>query len=387
MITQNNLPSIYPKLPLGELVTFLDNIRKPVKAEDRKPGPFPYYGANGLQGTIDSYLFDEPLVLLAEDGGNFGNPDRTIAYRVEGKCWVNNHAHVLRPLPCIDIGFLLHHLALYDVLPFTTGSTRAKLTKAEAEKIPLILPPIEEQRRIATILDLANSLTDKCRQAGEELSAFGQSLFLDMFGDPATNPRGWPRNSLSELFTAPPIFGTMIPPSIDGGEWLSLRVANIQDWKLDLTDEKYVALPASTVERHSVKDGDLLMARAIASQEHLGKAVVAHPNGHKWAFDSHLMRLRFDKTKVEPEVIRHLLMTPGGRSIFLQSSRRSAVQYNINTKEMSALRVPIPPIGIQKEFIKGIQSVERLADLRCSSLSKFKALFSSLHQRAFSGEL
>jgi type I restriction enzyme, S subunit len=97
MITREQVIGVYPVKPLGEVVCFLDSKRKPVKESERRLGPYPYYGANGQQGTIDDYLFDEPLVLLAEDGGFFDQPDRGIAYRISGKTWVNNHAHVLRP--------------------------------------------------------------------------------------------------------------------------------------------------------------------------------------------------------------------------------------------------------------------------------------------------
>lgn len=89
-------PITWDQPPLDKVVDFLDNQRKPVTASERMAGPYPYFGANGLQGTIDDYIFDESLVLLAEDG-HFGIPGRSIAYAVSGKCWVNNHAHVLRP--------------------------------------------------------------------------------------------------------------------------------------------------------------------------------------------------------------------------------------------------------------------------------------------------
>ena len=96
MISRHMLTGVRTK-KLGEIVDFLDHKRRPVKESERIPGPYPYYGANGKQGTINNYIFDEPLVLLAEDGGHFDNPSRGIAYRVEGRSWVNNHAHVLRP--------------------------------------------------------------------------------------------------------------------------------------------------------------------------------------------------------------------------------------------------------------------------------------------------
>lgn len=135
LISSRTFSDSFPIVPLGKVVDFLDNLRKPVTASDRTAGEYPYYGANGLQGTINDYIFDEPLVLLAEDGGFFGMPDKTIAYQVSGKCWVNNHAHVLRPKQGVDIRYLLNVLQKYDVTPYTNGTTRAKLTKGSAERI------------------------------------------------------------------------------------------------------------------------------------------------------------------------------------------------------------------------------------------------------------
>src|SRR6516225_9171720 len=132
MIDRRSVGFIYPVKPLGEVVDFLDSRRRPIRESDRVAGPFPYYGANGQQGTIDKYIFDEPLVLLAEDGGFFDQPERGIAYRISGKSWVNNHAHVLRPKMGLDINFLSHVLADYDVTTYISGTTRSKLTKAQA---------------------------------------------------------------------------------------------------------------------------------------------------------------------------------------------------------------------------------------------------------------
>ena len=132
MIRPETLSLSWPKKPLGEVAEFLDHLRRPITARDRKSGPYPYYGANGQQDSVADYIFDEPLILMAEDGGYFGDPERTIAYRVEGKCWVNNHAHVLRPKAGVDIGFLRRQLEKYDVTRFIKGATRQKLNKSNA---------------------------------------------------------------------------------------------------------------------------------------------------------------------------------------------------------------------------------------------------------------
>jgi len=196
MINRNSLNGRWPHVALGEVVEFLDHLRKPVTAKDRAPGPYPYYGANGQQDSVADYIFDEPLVLLAEDGGYFGDSERTIAYRVDGKCWVNNHAHVLRPTSRVDVRFLCRHLESYDVTPFISGTTRQKLTKAKAEAIPIALPPLPEQKRIADILDKADAIRRK-RQEGIRLTEeLLRSTFLEMFGDPVANERSSAKENL-----------------------------------------------------------------------------------------------------------------------------------------------------------------------------------------------
>lgn len=90
---------------LEDVCEILDSRRIPITASNRISGPYPYYGANGVQDYVADYIFDDELVLLAEDGGNFGSKDRPIAYRVSGKCWVNNHAHVLKPKEGINVIF------------------------------------------------------------------------------------------------------------------------------------------------------------------------------------------------------------------------------------------------------------------------------------------
>ena len=267
------------------------------------------------------------------------------------------------------------------------GITMPNLNTKIIRALPFVVPPIKEQRRIAAILDQAETLRTQRRAAMALLDSLTQSLFLEMFGDPLDNTKRWEWRCMSELFETSPIFGTMIPGEAERGSWLCLRVANIQDWQLTLEDKKYVDLPTSAVERHSVKAGDLLMARAIASQEHLGKCVVAQPGDELWAFDSHLMRLRFRADRAVPEFIRQLLRTPGGRNIFLKASRKSSVQYNINTKEISALEVPVPPLSLQQTFATRIASIQALKATHRRALAALDALFASLQQRAFAGQL
>ena len=138
-------PMGWAKASIGEMTTCLDRFRQPVKEADRVNGDIPYYGANGQQGWINEALFDEPLVLVAEDGGHFGDPARGVAYRIDGPSWVNNHAHVLRPAETIDVEYLHRALRHYDFGPYISGSTRAKLNQNQLNKARLLLPPLDLQ--------------------------------------------------------------------------------------------------------------------------------------------------------------------------------------------------------------------------------------------------
>ena len=122
-----------------ECCEILDSMRIPITASDRKEGKYPYYGANGIQDYVNDYIFDDELVLLAEDGGNFGSKEKPIAYRVSGKCWVNNHAHVLKPKEEIDVDYLCYSLMFYKVDGMINGATRKKLTQTAMKKMKILI--------------------------------------------------------------------------------------------------------------------------------------------------------------------------------------------------------------------------------------------------------
>lgn len=185
---------------LGDICEILDNKRVPVTAADRQPGPYPYYGANGIQDYVADYIFDDELVLLAEDGGNFGSKDKPIAYRVSGKCWVNNHAHVLKPKQGLDVDYLCYSLMFYDVSGLVNGATRQKLTQADMRKMEIPVPSLEEQHRIAARLDKVSNLISKRRAQLDKLDLLVQARFVEMFGDCYINPYNLPIAKWNDVF-------------------------------------------------------------------------------------------------------------------------------------------------------------------------------------------
>lgn len=144
--------------PLESIVEILDRHRVPVNRKEREErlGDVPYYGATGQVGWIDEFLFDEELVLLGEDGVSFLDPFAAKAYRISGKSWVNNHAHVLRADPEeVRADYLTHALNAFDYRGLVGGTTRLKLTQADMKKIRLPVPGIDRQLELVENLDAA----------------------------------------------------------------------------------------------------------------------------------------------------------------------------------------------------------------------------------------
>jgi len=169
------LPGSWALAPLEAVVEVLDHQRVPVNRTDRsqRAGDVPYYGATGQVGWIDDHLFNEELVLLGEDGVQFFDPLAQKAYVIRGRAWVNNHAHVLRPIPgVVDPRYLALALNAVDYRGAANGTTRLKLTKSAMVGLPVPLPPYGEQLRIA----------DRHEQFAADVEVGRQSVSVAMTG-------------------------------------------------------------------------------------------------------------------------------------------------------------------------------------------------------------
>lgn len=180
------MSEVWSLTKIGDCCDILDNLRVPLNAEEREgmQGDIPYYGANGLQGYIDNFIFDEPLILLAEDGGYFDEYEtRPIAYRISGKSWVNNHAHILRVKAgypfCQD--FIFYSLQHKNITPFIKGGTRAKLNQRELREILIPTPPRALQRHIAEILSTLDGAIEQTEALIAKMQQVKAGLMHDLF--------------------------------------------------------------------------------------------------------------------------------------------------------------------------------------------------------------
>ena len=144
--------------PFGELCDIFDKKRKPISKRDREPGPYPYYGASCIQDYVKDYLFDGRYLLIGEDGAKWGPGDDT-AYIVEGKFWVNNHAHIVKAKEGFFDDYLRYYIKQLDLNPLVAGAIIPKLTQEKLVAIEIPVPPLWLQQEIVSILD---DLNDKC---------------------------------------------------------------------------------------------------------------------------------------------------------------------------------------------------------------------------------
>lgn len=197
MFGDPNRPTL-PMAPLPDFVDFLDHKRIPVRESDRagRTGEIPYYGANGLVGYIDEPIFDETLVLLAEDGGYWG-PAEQSAYKIQGPSWVNNHAHVLRCKEGFDPDYIVWSLNLLDLRRFVSGTTRGKLTQAGMNVVDL---PLADPSLQSTFGKYARFLMrleiDRCRVERRLRSGFANLLHSAFTGSLTS---GWRKAHSQEL--------------------------------------------------------------------------------------------------------------------------------------------------------------------------------------------
>lgn len=173
----------WPVATVGEVADILDSRRVPLNSEERRTrqGPYPYWGANGVVDYIDAFLFDEPLVLMAEDGGYFADAaTKPICHLLNGRVWVNNHAHVIRPTK-VDRDFFYYWFVHRDITPFIKGGTRTKLNQADLKQLPISVPPLTEQQRIVGVLRSIDRAISTALQASRQAETARDTLITSAF--------------------------------------------------------------------------------------------------------------------------------------------------------------------------------------------------------------
>ena len=364
---------------LEDCCEILDSMRIPITESDREEGKYPYYGANGIQDYVADYIFDDELVLLAEDGGNFGSKEKPIAYRVSGKCWVNNHAHVLKPKASLNVDYLCYSLMFYKVEGMINGATRQKLTQAAMRKMKIPLRSMKEQVYIVEQLNYINQIKTQRQRELKLLENLIRARFVEMFGDPVLNEKGWKIVTVGDIVTEVR-YGTS-KPAVEGGKYPYLRMNNLTaDGHLDLKDLKYIDISEDEIEKCVVRKGDVLFNRTN-SIELVGKTAVFDFT-EEMVIAGYIIRVRLTKEMLPVVFSQYMNLEP--LKVILRGMAKGAVnQANINAQELQSIKVYIPDMKLQNQFADFVQQIDKSKDSVQKALDEAQLLFDSLMQQYF----
>ena len=319
----------------------LDSQRKPVTESERVPGMYPYYGANGIQGTINQYIFDDKLVLVAEDGGHFGSKIKPIAYLVNGKCWVNNHAHVLRAKKGFLAEYICYSLMFYKVEGYINGATRQKLTQAALRKLIIPKRSLEYQKAIVDRLDLVKCIIEKKQNIINELDLLIKSRFVELFGDVVLNTLNWPLVKLSAIAEYR-IGLTYKPEAVSSSGIAVLRSGNIQNSQLCYEDTIYVN--SKVDPKLLLKKNDILMCARNGSQSLVGKVALIENDISNTTYGAFMMAI---SSKYYVYLFEYFRSQAFRRLISVGST---TTINQVTTRMLNSIVIPLPDLDTINRF-------------------------------------
>jgi type I restriction enzyme S subunit len=259
--------------------------------------------------------------------------------------------------------------------------------KALAE-LPVPLPPAEEQRRVAAILDAADELRAKRRASLALLDSLTESIFLDLFGDPVANPHGWDESeSLGDV--ADVVSGITKGRRLHGQSTRTvpyLAVANVQAGFLRLNAVKTISATKTEIDRYRLRKGDILLTEG-GDPDKLGRGALWSEEVPECIHQNHVFRVRLQDDRFVPEFVSQLLGSERGRRNFLRSAKQTTGIASINKSQLSAFPLLRPPMELQRRFLGAVAARHRVSRLTAGHGSELDDLFTSLQHRAFREEL
>ena len=350
---------VYKKL--GDVCDILDSKRKPVTKSNRKSGIYPYYGATGIDGRF---------LLVGEDGAKWGKGDNS-AFIIEGKSWVNNHAHILRIHENMSDVFIRYFLNGADLNSYITGAVVPKLTQAALVSIPIPVPPLSEQSRIVAELDLLTGIIDKQNAQLKELDSLAQTIFYDMFGDLSCDECALIELCVSKDDIKCGPFGTQLSKS-------EYQKEGVAVWGIPQINSHFIIPPSDYVSQekavvlkdYSVVAGDIVMSR----KGNVGQCSVFPDSFENGIIHSDVLRLRLDYDKANSIFMMYQLHLSDSIKHQIQLVSSGAIMPGINVTKLKNIKVQVPPLALQQSFAEKIQSIEKQKETIRASIADTQKL-------------
>jgi len=325
-------------------------------------------------------LFPAGTVLFAKSGMS---ATKGHVYRLRTPAYVVNHLAALVPHDESDSAFLAHALQRYPPTILIKDAAYPSIRLGDIESMRVHAPTSPGDReRIAEILDKVDALRAKRRTALARLDTVTQSIFLDMFGDPVTNPKGWPTVRLGDLCTRI-TDGTHQPPKWSETGNPFLFVSNVISGELTFDTAKFISdeTHVELTRRCPIEVGDVLYS-TVGSY---GVPALVRTE-RRFAFQRHIAHLKPDRSELDPEFLRVMLASPPLRRQ-ADSVARGIAQKTVNLADIREFMVFKPPLDVQRELASSVTRVEAFKAMHRKAIGEFDGLFASIQHRSFSGEL
>lgn len=300
----------------------------------------------------------------------------------------------LVPLKC-DTGLVLPSYLAYflrspEFLNFANtvvaGAKMPRMVMGEFWQYKVPLPPLSEQRRIAAILDKADALHTRRREALARLDRLAQSIFVEMFGDPAKNPKGWPVSTLGKYLLDVTNGLTRRGNEVEAGQHIVLRLRDIRAGAIDFSEPNRITLDAKERAKYLVALGELLFIRVNGNPEYVGRCALFDGYSEQVFFNDHVMRVRL-KDGLAGGYLAFFLNRPEGKREIAKHRKTSAGQHTINQEGLASISLPIPDLPLQQQFLDRISAIRHSYEAHATALRELDALFAAIQHRAFRGEL
>ena len=344
-----------------------------------KMGVYPIYGASGLIKQVDFYQQDKEYIAVVKDGAGIGRTMLLPAYSS-----VIGTMQYLLPkegIP-IDIKYLFYAVEHMNLAKYFSGATIPHIYFKDYQKEPINIPDIDTQKRISRIFDKIDALITSRKEQRTKLDQIVKSRFIEMFGDPKSNPNSYPISQLSEHieFLTSGSRGWAQYCVDNGSEWF-ITIKNVKDCRIFIDNMQPINAPDNAeAKRTKVQEGDLL----ISITADLGRTGVVTKEiaDHGAYINQHLTCIRLNKEMLNPLYVAFFMESPAGKEQF-ESKNQSAVKAGLNFNSINSLRLLVPPMDEQSAFVEFVHQIDKSKLAIQKSLEKLEILKKALMQKYF----
>lgn len=391
-------------IKLGDIATFRAGYGFPTRLQGNSSGDYPFAKVGDISNVARAgkqYIKEARNFISVVEGKSIKAkpiPKGSIVFAKIGEAirqnfraitdcpmFIDNNTMGVIPNPDkVDLKYLFYFMQTLNLIQYSGATTVPAIRKSTLETISIPLPLLPEQKRIAAILDKADTIRQKRQKSIQLADDFLRATFLDMFGDPATNLKEWEWGTIRDLVTEAK-YGTSQKAHVSEGEYPILRMNNItNEGQLNTSDLKYITLPDKDKPKYLVKKGDLLFNRTN-SKELVGKTTVYNLD-NPMALAGYIIRVRANQ-RANTQYISGYLNSNHGKLTLLNMCKSIVGMANINAQELQDIKILIPPVDLQNKYAAIVETVSSKKKTLIQAESQANELFKSLTQNAFTGRL